>query len=173
VDPGASQYRNGTRPAGAKVNPPETAISGRVEIERRSRMELVLNLGWLVLATLMCWLWLHYAPIRGADRRIQIVALALIILILFPVISVTDDIVALQNPAETVSYERKDNVCAHAHDTLHPVVGTIPPLFAQLSFTLFCVAVLDNPHALAAKAPTMATVRNRPPPASPSTHLSC
>lgn len=127
-------------------------------------MELVLNLGWVVLATLMCWLWLHHAPIQGADRRTQLVALALIILILFPVISVTDDFASLQNAAETVCRERKDIVGAISHAALHPVVATFPPHFAQLSFESFYVAVLDNLLPPAVKVPAMASIQNRPPP---------
>ena len=48
------------------------------------RMELLLNLAWALLATLMFWLWLCHAPCQGI-RRTQLVALAVVIVILFPV----------------------------------------------------------------------------------------
>jgi hypothetical protein len=47
-------------------------------------------------------------PAAGATRRTQMVALAVLILILFPVISVTDDLQAIQNPAEVDSCLRRE-----------------------------------------------------------------
>jgi hypothetical protein len=72
-------------------------------------VELFLNLaGALVGLGLVC-LWLRTS--RNCDdrsrRTTQLVALALLILILFPVISVTDDLIAAQNPAETDSVQRR------------------------------------------------------------------
>jgi len=69
-------------------------------------METVLNLAWALLVMLMFGLWMRFAPHTGPNRRgdsprIQFVALAVLILLLFPVISVTDDLQAIQNPAET------------------------------------------------------------------------
>ena len=54
-------------------------------------MEIILNLAWIFLAAVIMWLWLRYAPCEGASRRTQVAALAMLIVILFPVISVTDD----------------------------------------------------------------------------------
>jgi len=78
-------------------------IPRRREIESWGRMELVLNLAWALSAVVFFCIWLRHARHAGADRRTQLVALAVLILILFPVISVTDDLQAMQNPAEAIA----------------------------------------------------------------------
>ena len=72
-------------------------------------MELLLNLTGVLVAIGLIVLWLRIAPApeNGPKRTTQLVALALLILILFPVISVTDDLIAAQNPAETDSLQRR------------------------------------------------------------------
>jgi hypothetical protein len=96
-------------------------------------MELTLNLAWMVLVTLMSWLWIRRTPRENESRWTQFVALAVIILILFPAISMTDDLMAAQNLAETSSCQRKDHVCTDATSTHHAV----PDLF----FAGFCSAL--------------------------------
>ena len=64
-------------------------------------MELVLNFAWLALALTMVTFWLHHSAPARAGRGMQLVAIAALLLILFPVISVSDDLAAAQNPAET------------------------------------------------------------------------
>jgi len=72
-----------------------------VRVELKTVMETILNLTWLILTFVLVRLWLLYAPQDGASRRMQIAALAMLIVILFPVISVTDDLWSTQYPAET------------------------------------------------------------------------
>ena len=73
-------------------------------------MELVLNLAWAFLASIMVGLWLRLAVRTGVNLRMQFVALAVLLLILFPVISVTDDLQVAQNPAEADCLVRRDHV---------------------------------------------------------------
>ncbi len=129
-------------------------------------MELVLNLAWMVLATLTYWLWISYAPQKGADRRTQLIALALVILILFPVISVTDDLSMAQNPAETDCCQRKDHVHANNHPMLHPVPEFPLPTVAALSYGSIHFASSSNLVAPPIKVPALRSIRNRPPPAA-------
>ncbi len=129
-------------------------------------MELALNLAWMVLATLMCWLWMRCAPREGTDRRIHFVAVVLIIAILFPVISITDDIAWAQNPAETDSCQRRQHLVARAHSTLHPVVPTFPPSLAEPCSDLSAIALLGNLLAPAVNVPALESIQNRPPPAA-------
>jgi hypothetical protein len=128
-------------------------------------MELVLNLAWMLLATLTCWLWVSYAPRKGADRRTQLVALALVILILFPVISVTDDLQMAQNPAETDCCQRKDHVHVNHHPMLHPVPEFALPSIAAIPSGSTDFALPDNLTAPQAKVPALGSIQNRPPPA--------
>jgi len=62
-------------------------------------MELTLNLGWALVTMWMLCAWVRTSPRRATDRRIQMVALAVVILILLPAISMTGDLAAAQTPA--------------------------------------------------------------------------
>jgi hypothetical protein len=129
-------------------------------------MELALNLGWMVLTALMCGLWLYHAPAKGASRRTQLIALAVVVLIMLPVISVTDDILMAQNPAETDCYQRKDHAGTSGHPTVHPVANTILLFFVPPSSDSFQSAALGNPLAPVVKVPATDSIQNRPPPAA-------
>src|ERR1035438_6715069 len=94
-------------------------------VESALRMELVLNLAWVLLAALMFCLWLRFAPRTDVDRRMQFVALAVLLLILFPVISVTDDLQAMQNPAEADCLLRRDHACSTAY-SIFPALADLP-----------------------------------------------
>ena len=133
-------------------------------------MELTLNLAWMVLAALMFCLWLCFAPSAGPDRRIedrraQFVALAVLTLILFPVISVTDDLQALQNPAETDSCLRRDHIVSNAH-SIFPAVAALPlPVFAELPFGVLRISAPSRLPVPIFDHPALASIQNRPPPA--------
>jgi hypothetical protein len=129
-------------------------------------MELTLNLAWMVLAMLMFWLWLHHAPRDGESRRTQLLALAVVILIMFPVISVTDDLLTAQSPAETDCCQRKAHACSNAlSSTPHMVADLALPVFAEFSFGHQRIAPLGNLPAPLVKIPAMGSIQNRPPPA--------
>ncbi len=134
-------------------------------------MELFLNLAWVVLAALMFCLWLRFSPRNGPERQIedgraQFVALAVLILILFPVISVTDDLQASQNPAETDSCQRRDHVVSSAH-SIFPAVAALPvPVFSELSFGILRFVAPGSLPTPLIDLPAMAPIQNRPPPAA-------
>jgi hypothetical protein len=127
-------------------------------------MELALNLGWMAMATAMCWLWVRHARREGWGRWAQFVSLTLVLAIMFAVITVYDDMAMAQNPAETRSFQREDNLGAHEHAQLHPVVASTPTLAAELPFNMFRFAVPGSLLVLAVKAPALSSIRNRPPP---------
>jgi hypothetical protein len=134
-------------------------------------MELFLNLAWVLLAALLFCLWPRFAPRTGPegrmkDRRMQFVALAVLLLILFPVISVTDDLQAVQNPAETDSSLRRDHIIASSHSIL-PAVAALPlAVFAGLFSGLPRSAATRNLPVPAIYDPALAAIRNRPPPSA-------
>jgi len=133
-------------------------------VESALRMELVLNLAWVLLAALLFCLWLRSAPRIGVDRRTQFAALAVLLLILFPVISVTDDLQAVQNPAETDSLLRRGHGCSTAH-TIFPAVASLPlPAVAEMSFGVLCMATPGHLLAPVLDHPALAPIQNRPPP---------
>jgi hypothetical protein len=127
-------------------------------------MELLLNLAWVLLATLMLCHWQRSGLRTGSDRRMQIVALAVVLLILFPVISVTDDLQAVQNPAETNCCQRRVHGYAVAHPISSPVAALPAPAFAELSFGILSVAAPGRISAPLVDHPGLAPIQNRPPP---------
>jgi hypothetical protein len=129
-------------------------------------MELTLNLVWVVLVTLMLWLWMHHAPREGASRRTQIVALAVIVLILFPVVSVTDDLMAVQNPAETESCQRRSQMCSDGCSTHSAVAVLALPAFVEPPPGSICIAMLSDLPVPLVAVPAVVSIQNRPPPAA-------
>ena len=132
-------------------------------------MELALNLAWLALGVWMVCLWLRFAPQTGHDRRVQLVALAMALIILWPVISVTDDLtVAARNPAEvdcSMSGARK----GHDWAAPHSVVPTTTALVVAFFAGLLAPAEVSAPREHSAprvSAPALASIQNRPPPAA-------
>jgi hypothetical protein len=128
-------------------------------------MVWVLNLEWVVLAALMCWLWTRHARREGPGRQVQCIALALVLANMFVVISMYDDMAMAQNPAETRCIQREDDLGAHAHAPLHPVVASTPTLAAEIPFNTFRVVVLGSLFLPSVKVPALFSIQNRPPPA--------
>jgi hypothetical protein len=128
-------------------------------------MELVLNLGWVVLATAMCWLWVRHARREGPGRQVQFIALALVLSMMFVVISLYDDMAMAQNPAETSCFQREDFSGARAHALLHPVANFTQPLVSEPSFEVIYLGVVGDHPAPALRSPALGSIQNRPPPA--------
>jgi hypothetical protein len=127
-------------------------------------MELALNLEWIAMAAAMCWLWVHHARREGPGRSAQFVSLALVLVIMFAVITMYDDMAMAQNPAETRCFQREDDLGAHAHAPFHPVVASTPTLAAELPFNTFRFAVPGSPLVPTVKVPALSSIQNRPPP---------
>ncbi len=127
-------------------------------------MELLLNFaGALIVVTIAC-LWLSFGPRRDVRLSTQVIALVLLVLILFPMISMTDDMLAVQNPAEKDVCLRAD----HWHFSLQAFAMTNVLLLEQHyvehhSSFLRGVAPGTLP-AFAMNAPALAPIDNRPPP---------
>ena len=128
-------------------------------------MELVLNLGWMAMATAMCWLWVYHARREGRGRSAQFVSLTLVLFIMFAVITMYDDMAMAQNPAETRCFQREDDFGAHEHALFHPVVASTPTLAGELPFNTFRFDVPGNLIVPTVKVPALSSIRNRPPPA--------
>jgi hypothetical protein len=133
-------------------------------------MELTLNLGWALLAIWMLCAWVRMAPRRAMDRRTQFIALAVAILILWPVISVTDDLaIAVQNPAEIdlSAYSVRKNHDFCSPHSIVPAAAALPaPTFAGLSFAYVHMAAPGILSAPFVDQPALGPIQNRPPPAA-------
>jgi hypothetical protein len=127
-------------------------------------MELTLNLEWMAIAIVMCCLWVYHGRREGLGRSAQFVSLGLVLLMMFVVITMYDDIAIAQNPAETRCFQREDDLGAHAHAPLHPSVASIPTLAAALPFNTFRFVVFRSSFVPAAKVPALSSILNRPPP---------
>ena len=129
-------------------------------------MELALNLEWMAMAAAMCWLWVRHARREGPGRQVQFIALALVLVMMFVVITMYDDMAMAQNPAETRCFQREDDLGAHAHAPFHPAVASIPPLAAELPFNTFRFTVPGSLLVPTVKIPVLSSIQNRPPPAA-------
>ena len=129
-------------------------------------MVWVLNLGWVGLATLMCWLWVRHARREGPGLQVQFIALALVLGMMFVVISIYDDMAMAQSPVETSCFAREDFSGARAHAMLHPVANFTQPLFSAPPFEAFYLGVMGNHPAPALRSPALGSIQNRPPPAA-------
>jgi len=113
-------------------------------------LELILNLVWAGIATALLVLWRRFGFAKGRRAAIALLALVCVICILFPIVSMTDDLNASPADPETVKFAMLPSFLAangpwtlvydpHAftvRDELdaQPVYG--PPVHSFLSFLL-------------------------------------
>jgi hypothetical protein len=136
-------------------------------VELALGMELTLNLGWVLVAIWMLCAWVRTAPRRTTDRRIQMVALAVVILILLPAISMTDDLMAAQNPAETDCCVRRDHDHSTCPHCILPAAAALPLSgLTGISLVFVGMAVPSNLPPPFVENPSLAPIQNRPPPAA-------
>jgi hypothetical protein len=131
-------------------------------------MELVLNLEWMVMAAALCWLWVRHTRRERRGLFTQIVSLTLVLVMMFVVITMYDDMAMAQSPAEIRCFQREDDLGAHAHVPLHPAVALAPPLALELPFNTLQSAVVGNMIIPTVDLPFLSSVQNRPPPAAHS-----
>lgn len=129
-------------------------------------MELFLNLAWLAVAAAIVCHWLRSAKPTGRERRQQLVAILVLIAILFPVISVSDDLVAVQGATESDTCLRRQPVFLSGGHPVQPPVGILP-------FLLLTAIVLPPIHysslsciELKASPAHLAIPHKRPPPSA-------
>ncbi len=135
-------------------------------IELALGMELILNLGWALVAVWMLFVWMRMAPRTALDRRAQFVALSIVILILLPAISMTDDLIAAQNPAEIDCCVRRDHDFSRPLSIV-PTSAALPlPAFTGLSITFMHLAAPSIVSAPFVDHPALGPIQNRPPPAA-------
>ena len=129
-------------------------------------MELFLNSTWAVMAMVIVFLWLLFEGRAKTETRLSFIALVMLIAVLFPVISVSDDLWSLHNPAETDTYQRRDHLGSCPH-SIFPVISALPeaaPPELTLGFHGF-VALLSVTQRTV-ENPALASIQNRPPPSA-------
>lgn len=135
-------------------------------------MELFFNLLWLALSSLLLGLWLLRRN-RWTDDSlrssvgIQLIALALLIVVLLPVVSLTDDLQACTMPAESEHLSRRSDFQTIADFSLNAVSVVIAGLVPfNTSLQPQTVAWLSFPAEK--ETPSAGYLRilgSRPPPA--------
>ncbi len=130
-------------------------------------MELALNLGWVVLAMLMCWFWLRHPALRErAPRQTQFVALALVLAAMFIVITLYDDMAMAQTAAETSGVQREDSSSGVNAQAMQHLVATLTHLpVLELRLQTSHLGALAHHPAPTPRSPAVASIQNRPPPA--------
>jgi hypothetical protein len=128
-------------------------------------MELLLNFAWLLLALTMVSLWLRLSPRGTGDRRVQLVALGLLLFILLPAISMTDDLLAAQNAVEVDCCLRRDHEGA-VHPGHFPVVAALTLVLGGLTYRVGRLVIARIPSTMFGDPPALAGIENRPPPAA-------
>ena len=127
-------------------------------------MEICLNFAWVAVAIASLALWLRHERRTGKERRLPLIALAMLLLILFPAISVSDDLWSIQNPAETDTSQRRDHIAPCPHCLL-PAIAT--PLASLLALFRPEIQYISAPSVSATRVyqdPARDSVENRPPP---------
>jgi hypothetical protein len=130
-------------------------------------MESALNLVWALLAAAMIRLWMAYAHREGAVRWAQPIALTMSLLILFPAISMTDDLLAAQNPAIAdvfVSCQRRDHAVDGQHHDFPASAGLPVPILSELNFSFLRSALGFNLPIPSVDRLALAPLQSRPPP---------
>jgi hypothetical protein len=128
-------------------------------------MELFLNLAWLFLAAAIVCLWLQGERRERKGWRRQLTAIVVLSAILFPVISMSDDLLAVQNTFEADNYSRRDHLVPCSNQPLQPALTMFAAvIFAGLGFgcTRFTLPNLVPVHE--PERPELACAGNRPPP---------
>jgi hypothetical protein len=128
-------------------------------------MELFLNFAWACLALTSVCLWSRFDRREKSERRLPFIALAMLIVMLFPVISVSDDLWALQNPAEADSSIRRDHSVTVAH-AFFPAVAMPEAAFAGLTSIHERSSEPLFHASLPVGRPAVDRIQNRPPPAA-------
>ena len=133
-------------------------------------MEVLFNLVWLALSVALLGFWLS-GQRQWADEslrastRMQIMALAVLIVILLPVVSLTDDLQACTAPAEAERLMRRD-LQVHPDSPLHAasiVVATL--LFFQKAPVLQIMSLhFPSEEIVIPSKGHLSVVGNRPPP---------
>jgi len=132
-------------------------------------METLLNLIWLAVAVAAIWLWRFRWTVPGNSPRhskgMEAVAMVCLLALLFPVISLTDDLHPETAVVDAASGKR--NACliaASAHHLRaanngsrpHPEFGIASNPFARIDFSVIEIHIeadLRNPQYLASCSP--------------------
>jgi hypothetical protein len=133
-------------------------------------LEVLFNLLWLALSVALLGFWLRNQHRWGdesmrASTRMQIMALAVLAVILLPVVSLTDDLQTCTAPAEVEHLMRRDIQC-HPDSQLHAASVVLAALlsFQEPSRLEILSHVVPSMEIVTPRERFLSVVGNRPPP---------
>jgi uncharacterized membrane protein len=134
-------------------------------------LEAFFNLLWLGLSFALLGFW-FWSQRRWADAslrtstRMQVMALAILIVILLPVVSLTDDLQACTAPAEAEHLTRRGDLQAHADSPLHTASIVVATLLSVHQASGFKTLAHLSPaiEIVTSSEGYLSIVGNRPPP---------
>lgn len=135
-------------------------------------MELLLNIAWLMLSIPAIWIWMH-TPARQKGARLlrglgAIVLLGCVLVLLFPVVSASDDLHAMRPDIEESSPGKRVVRQAAAHNSqVPPIVCGSYVVATGLGFSLVRTGESVVPSSLVRPfSQSGLSIRGRAPPLS-------
>jgi hypothetical protein len=135
-------------------------------------LELLLNLLWLLLAVPAVWVWRQAKCVQPgcpAHSRRNLLLIACIVLLLFPIISASDDLQAMRPEVEEATSRDTQRPAQGHRQAPHLVMTGALAVPARPSFFVTDFACVGSVAALFVReslAPSHPTTTGRAPPAS-------
>ena len=127
--------------------------------------EIILNLAWALCSLGLIWFWRRAGVSDSDSPKTQVLALAMVVLLLLPVISVSDDLMAMQGPAETDTCLRRALHAGEGHPSVIPRSMAMPePLFTALSIHRLSQNVVQTYRVAPSPTLLVQSLDSRPPP---------
>jgi hypothetical protein len=128
-------------------------------------MEFLLNFAWALCSLALIWYWKRHGVTAPGTRRTQIFALLMVVLLLLPVISLSDDLMAAQGPAEADSAIRRATHLDEHHPSMMPIAFDLPEqIFAPVALPGFSQDILQGLRQVPPQSIPTPYLDSRPPP---------
>jgi hypothetical protein len=128
-------------------------------------MEIVLNVAWATCSVGLILFWSRTSASNPVPRGRQIFALAMVVLLLLPVISLSDDLMAMQGPSETDSCLRRVLQTNDVHPSVMPTSFALPEeIIAALSFSGSLQEISQDHIPATPPSLLIRSLDSRPPP---------
>lgn len=128
-------------------------------------MELFFNFAWAFVALASVFLWTKQGRRTLRCGHSPLIGLAMLVVLLFPVISVSDDLWSLRHPAETDVCQRRDHRDGSSYNQFQIPAALPEPIGTKPDFQSGRLGEPRRMESVAIAAPPLGPLANRPPPA--------